>query len=398
MLSTSQGIGEVEDRAERQERQRKREERLKRKRERADRQRRKAEAAAASVDAEDMLGGIKRLRNRLAGETKDASSSIHRRLRRGTRGAGESEGIELQGIGIDAQSPGSDDAVTASAAAASGSAAAAGEVELQSVSVVGSGAASGSAGAALANAEDARTTAASSSDTHPTATSGPGWLGSAFDYMASHQPNFIRRRMKRLRLAHAAAARRAATEQTALRDQVLNAGRPQGPGLRTMMFNERGRPSSEQAQGGSRRTSGAGVGGSGQGGGHGAAAPAPLQPLGEMPGDTTAVETGGDTTSGESSSLTRRHPGTTSMRSARRRPSAGAAGEAPRVRSDEDQAEDDWVDELGPRSAPLPQRLANDGSGMPASPPPQSMQQSLSSWSFRGPLASARRTDRSTYD
>ena len=112
-------------------------------------------------------------------------------------------------------------------------------------------------------------TGSHSSDTHPTtsagATSTAGWLTSVADFIAEHQPNFIRRRMRRLRIAHVAAAQRAATEQSALRDQVLNRqSEPMAPGLRSMMFDNRiGSPSLGQ-NGSGLNGNNAGFGGNGQ--------------------------------------------------------------------------------------------------------------------------------------
>jgi hypothetical protein len=92
--------------------------------------------------------------------------------------------------------------------------------------------------------DEVGTVAASSSDTQPTtsgaATSTTGWLGSVTGFLSDYTPGFIKSRMRRLRMAHEAAAQRAATEQSVLRDQVLNRqSAAQGPGLRTMMSSNR---------------------------------------------------------------------------------------------------------------------------------------------------------------
>ncbi|PWN91815.1 hypothetical protein FA10DRAFT_274617 [Acaromyces ingoldii] len=254
-VGSGMGIGEVEDRAERQERKRKREEKLRRKREREERNRLKLEAAAANGgssfgDASDhVFGGIKRFRDKLAVETKDAGHTLNRRLRRTTAAGatnapagGDEEEIEL--ASVRAVAPPDDAPIGAGASSpenrrSSAARPGTGEQELTSVSVVdGSG------------REEVATNIGSgsqSSDTHPTMTTNnnnnnqgylPGWVGSVADYVSRNQPDFIKRRMRRLRLAHVAAARRAATEQTALRDQVLNrqARAEAAPGLRSMMF------------------------------------------------------------------------------------------------------------------------------------------------------------------
>jgi hypothetical protein len=239
-VGSGMGIGEVEDRAERQERRRKREEKLRRKRERLEKQKMKAAAAAqnggshaggsqvaavaASVEngSDAIMGGLRRIRTRFTGGSSAAEggqSSLSRRARNSnaSRAGTAADEIELAGMRRVADEP------------------------LESIAI------DDGQDQRLAANEDARTVAGSgsqSSDTHPTtsgaATSTVGWLGAVADYVATHQPNFIRLRMRRLRLAHVAAARRAATEQTVLRDQVMNRqSDAMGPGLRTMMFDNR---------------------------------------------------------------------------------------------------------------------------------------------------------------
>ncbi|KAN0066226.1 hypothetical protein ACQY0O_000320 [Thecaphora frezii] len=253
-VSSGMGIGEVEDRQERLEKKRKRELRRRRK---AERQRRKAAGFATDDDdggaeTEDgggldtgstsRLSGIRRLKDRMIGDGN--ASTIVRRPRRATgttEGDGEQdfEHIELRQVRI------APDEVKASRRRASG-------VEdgrdaghgLQGVSVVeGRDGAEEAVGRHDGIPEDARTTAGTgsgSSDTNPTTAASsapPGWLGLAAQRLMEKQPNFIKARFRRLRLAHVAAARRAATEQSALREQVLNSSRNGGPGLRQMMFD-----------------------------------------------------------------------------------------------------------------------------------------------------------------
>lgn len=246
-VGSGMGIGEVEDRVERQERRRKRAEKLKRKREREEKARLKAAAksnggsgtgsqtAAAAVasslgenGSEVIRGSIRRITSRFSSVPNDPSrnssrSGLNRRIRINTEGQSGSPGEEIE-------MNQANDSVAAPEAE-----------RLQSIAIH-----NGQQG------DDVQTvagTGSQSSDTHPTtsagATSSAGWLSSVADFIAEHQPNFIRRRMRRLRMAHVAAARRAATEQTMLRDQVLNRqSEPMAPGLRTMMFDNRNTPPS----------------------------------------------------------------------------------------------------------------------------------------------------------
>ena len=217
-VGSGMGIGEVEDRAERQERKRKKEEKLERKRAREERSRQKASsgvvggvmssagvvAASSSLseNSDAILGGMRRLRQRLTGEGRGTQAPSQ-----------QAEGRPAEGDHIET-----------------------GDAALTSVAVDDG-----------ENADEVRTAAGSSSDTQPTtsgaATSTTGWMSTVTGFIATHQPDFIKRRMRRLRLAHVAAAQRAATEQSALRDQVLNRQpAAQGPGLRAMMFE---RPSQQ---------------------------------------------------------------------------------------------------------------------------------------------------------
>ncbi len=267
-VSSGMGIGEVEDRQERLERKRKREERKRRK---LEKQKQKlavleaaeannAEAHSSQHDSSSIpgLSGFRRIRDRLVGEP-NASSTLTRRVRRPNAAGNESDGgggpartrsgsatddIELDQIRV--STPNDRDHAEHRRASLQGA-------PLTGVAVHRAGedgsptadtAIEGDAGDDAANHDDGRTTAGTgsgSSDTNPTASSAPGWMSTAAQRFMDHQPNFIKARFRRLRLAHMAAARRAAHEQSALRQQVLNSSRVSGPGLRHMMFD---RPSS----------------------------------------------------------------------------------------------------------------------------------------------------------
>lgn len=226
-VGAGMGIGEVEDRAERQERRLRRVEKMQRRREREERHRQKAQngasgstasavAAAASgalsENSDAILGGMRRLRNRLTVDNRDGQSILSRRSRGGRNIQEDNGAIEMTSMGEDE------------------------EVALTSIAIQD--------GPTAERGEDARTIAASSSDTQATTsgatTSTPGWMNTVSDFVTAHQPNFITRRMRRLRLAHVEAARKAATEQSARREQVLNRqSAPQAPGLRTMIIDNR---------------------------------------------------------------------------------------------------------------------------------------------------------------
>lgn len=226
-VGSGMGIGEVEDRAERLAKRRRRLERKKRREAKEAQAKQKAlEMAAEKGDSETMFnGGMRRLRNAISLGPGDSDSnggiagSINRRLRRrrpAQDGAGDTN-IELAEVSThngDSSEPTGEDHRQRNNGA-----------ELEVVSI--------------AQAEDAQTTG-DSQDSDPTAASSapPGPFGRFMQTVAKHQPSFIRQRFQRLRIAHAAAARRAATEQTALRDQVLNLGqasRQANPGLQSMM-------------------------------------------------------------------------------------------------------------------------------------------------------------------
>ncbi|TKY90530.1 hypothetical protein EX895_000528 [Sporisorium graminicola] len=263
-VSSGMGIGEVEDRQERLERKRKREERKRRK---LEKQKQKlamleaaevqnAEAHSSQHDSSSIpgLSGFLRIKDRLVGEPH-GSGTLTRRARRQTGAGNESDGISAPartagGAAIDdieldhirvtphdqhSAEPQRDDsphgpALTGVAVHRAGES---GEHDADL-------AAEHSGADAEANNDDGRTTAGTgsgSSDTNPTASSAPGWMSTAAQRFMDRQPNFIKARFRRLRLAHMAAARRAAHQQSALREQVLNSSRVSGPGLRHMMFD-----------------------------------------------------------------------------------------------------------------------------------------------------------------
>ncbi|KAJ1030366.1 hypothetical protein NDA16_001275 [Ustilago loliicola] len=258
-VSSGMGIGEVEDRQERLERKRKREERRRRK---VEKQKQKIaileatevnnndEAHSSQHDSSSIpgLNGFRRIKDRLVGET-NASNTLTRRNRRPNTAADSARAdsgstndeIELNQIRVAAGESrrGSQDAD-----------AVADDAALTGVAVHGAGRDGDDAEDAAdgdvdpdAAIDDGRTTAGTgsgSSDTNPTASSAPGWMSTAAQRFMDHQPNFIKARFRRLRLAHMAAARRAAYEQSALREQVLNSSRVSGPGLRHMMFDRPG--------------------------------------------------------------------------------------------------------------------------------------------------------------
>ncbi|KAJ9476856.1 hypothetical protein PHBOTO_000540 [Pseudozyma hubeiensis] len=256
-VSSGMGIGEVEDRQERLERKRKRDERKRRKLEKQKHKLAMLEAAEANNaeghssqhDSSSIpgLSGFRRIKDRLVGEPHASGTLIRRNRRQNTSG---------------------DDLDCGSAQARTNSASTADDIELDQIHVASHSqrdaeeqrqasvhgapltgiavhrADEDGADADAANNEDGRTTAGTgsgSSDSNPTASSAPGWISTAAQRFMDSQPNFIKARFRRLRLAHMAAARRAAHQQTALREQVLNSSRTSGPGLRHMMFD---RPSS----------------------------------------------------------------------------------------------------------------------------------------------------------
>ncbi|SPO20874.1 uncharacterized protein UTRI_00351 [Ustilago trichophora] len=264
-VSSGMGIGEVEDRQERLERKRKREERRRRK---IEKQKQKlamleasdvnnVEANSSQHDSSSIpgLNGFRRIKDRLVGEPT-GSNTLTRRVRRQNTAGNESDGIggpartnsgsgtdEIELDQIRVSSRDERDRTEQRNRSADGAA-------LTGIAVHGADhddddaeqAADGDADVNAAN-EDGRTTAGTgsgSSDTNPTASSAPGWISTAAQRFMDHQPNFIKARFRRLRLAHMAAARRAAHEQTVLREQVLNSSRVSGPGLRHMMFDRPG--------------------------------------------------------------------------------------------------------------------------------------------------------------
>lgn len=377
-VGSGMGIGEVEDRAERQERKRKRQEKLRRKREREEKAREKAingggaghaaVVAAASLggnSSDAIKGGFRRIRQRLQGG--DAATMSRRS--NGAAQAGQSERDEnvevrhternehdepLQSVAID--SGHNDDALTA---AGSGS---------------------------------------HSSDTNPTTSGGAtssgqdGWLGSLSDFFGRHQPNFFRRRMRRLRLAHVAAARRAATEQTVLRDQVLNRqSGPQAPGLRTMVLENRNAPQSPPVGVSDLMSSGTQIRGSSRT--NEAARRVSSSP---SPGDMTQTPGLRHVSTDE-----RRHEaqGLSGTRSPRRTHMSPVRtqrqSQSRRDAEWEDEEGDDDVndDDSGDVDTDTASNLAHDGEAAN-----QAADHTPSSWTFRGGLRGLRMRDHTTYD
>lgn len=314
------GIGEVEDRAEREARRKKRREKIRRKLEKEERQRRKAEMAAE--DGSDVLLGIKRIKDKITdGGLKD--STLSRRIRGKPTASAENEDIELREIAThEGQEP------AATAAPDDGP-------PLTSVSVVDDGrTADGSS--------DSNPT--TSAQTGPTASNG-GWLGRVGEVVNTYQPGFIKRRMRRLRIAHAAAAKKAATEQTILRNQVLNANRQ--PGLRAMMFDGEG---TRESRRGSRTAAAAATGSRRQ-----SAANVPVLPRTESQATTTETTTTSGRAAQDTSSSSASSPLAARPRSmapsnpfaSSSRIATGAEGDQRSIvaRASQDGLDDEWVDE-----------------------------------------------------
>lgn len=287
-----QGIGEVEDRAERVAKKRKREERKRRKLEKAERLKKKlemAESGEASFNNggdSDVLENMRRFTGRIVGgigsnSSNDGSGILNRRRRRNNPRGGNDEarnGTENQGNALNDSNP--ENQTTGQNAREedfevavesrpsrsnrhdSSQITGDGAGALEFISVVGDNndpqdqapAEQVNDGGtrpeitATAATDDGLTVADSSNSnsTNPTGTGlsssqtssgGSGFMDSIMRTVIAHQPDFIRRRMKRLRLEHVAAARVAAGEQAALREQVMyhNRGR-ENPGLRNMMM------------------------------------------------------------------------------------------------------------------------------------------------------------------
>lgn len=251
-VGSGMGIGEVEDRAEREARRKRKREKLKRRLKKEERQRLRAESAGNGVAvaeeaASEVMNGIKRLTQKITGAeggSQQGGSTLSRRLRRTGQGPVVDE-VELREVtahqGDQAAQPEQADGQT--------------DQDLTGIQVVDH----------EAVGQDGRSTSgdgthSGSSDTNPTssgitapATGAAAWLARIGDMAQRHQPAFVRDRMLRLKLAHAAAARRAATEQTVVRDQVMNSNRT--PGLRGMMRDAEVSSRKENTLGGSRRSS-----------------------------------------------------------------------------------------------------------------------------------------------
>lgn len=361
-VGSGMGIGEVEDRAERQERKLRKEQKLKRRREREERARQKAvttngsgtsaaavASSALSENSDAIIGSMRRLRARFTGDTStEAQASLSRRQNRGTRAEdGSGDAIELERLND-------------------------GEA-LTSIAIEG--------GRRDATGEEARTYADSSSDTQPTtsgmATSSEGWLNTATNYIAAHQPNFIRRRIRRLRLAHAEAARKAATEQSALRDQVLNRqSAPQGPGLRTMIGEHRNH---SQQHGGSSNID------------------ARLNHADTM---SSSIESSRNKTVLLPKLDRNQSAGSSTLDVSARRESASTMPTIGSPRQPEAQNEDAWVDEderhVGQADISEQEEIATSAEAGSRADRVDSQQGP--SWSWRGGLRTLRMRDRTTYD
>lgn len=227
-VGAGMGIGEVEDREERAERRRKR----------LERQKRKAENQGGE-EGSDILIGFKKLKDKITGDTsqKTTSSSStggtlsRRRPKRPDSAEDQavagSDNMELQAIRTSGEQDGTRRTNAATARAAEG----AEPHELTNVSVVAPENDEG----ADAHDDDTPVSAAGSSATTSGRSSARGLAERASVLLQAYTPHFIQQRMRRLRIAHAAAAARAADEQSIVRSQVLGGHRQ--PGLRTMMLD-----------------------------------------------------------------------------------------------------------------------------------------------------------------
>ncbi|PWN20115.1 hypothetical protein BCV69DRAFT_283648, partial [Microstroma glucosiphilum] len=258
-VGAGMGIGEVEDREERAERRRKR----------LERQKRKAENHNGEEGSE-ILTGFKKLKDRLTGDSsqKTTSSSStggtlsRRRPKRADSAEDQavpaSDSMELQEVRT-SREQGTPKSNAAPIPAADG----AGSHELTNVSVV----APDHDQSLETQDDDTPVSAAGSSATTSGRSSSRGLAGRASILLQAYTPHFIQQRMRRLRIAHAAAAARAADEQSIVRSQVLGGTRQ--PGLRAMMLDRdqdvsQSRRNSRATGTGSRRQSSATVGTSGE--------------------------------------------------------------------------------------------------------------------------------------
>lgn len=248
-VGAGMGIGEVEDREERAERRRKR----------LERQRRKAEKDGGEEGSE-ILTGFKKLKDKLTGDTsqKTTSSSStggtlsRRRPKRPDsaedQAVAASDNMELRAVRTSREQDGSRRSNAVTAQATDG----AEPHELTNVSVV----APENDEAGNAHDDDTPVSAAGSSATTSGRSSSRGLAERASIFLQAYTPHFIQQRMRRLRIAHAAAAARAADEQYIVRDQVLGGARQ--PGLRAMMLDRD--QESSQSRRNSRVNTAAGTG------------------------------------------------------------------------------------------------------------------------------------------
>lgn len=284
----SQGIGEVEDRAERVAKKRKREERRRRKLEKAERLASKKyendsghgggeSSAIAGGGDSDVMEGMRRLRGRIVGSASVLGMGSGRGTARSNDGTISAGGSAVNGGGNGILSrrrrnnnEGDADQVQSDGAANESGRnnrvnfndENPGETALESIAIGGNeGEEStrnqtqeeeGSSGEGQDQdvSNDAQTVAGSSSSNAPSTSTNPtgtalsssensSGVGNGFiGWIASHQPGFLKRRVRRLKLEHAAAARVVAEEQSVIREQVMSNGRGGGNGglgLRGMM-------------------------------------------------------------------------------------------------------------------------------------------------------------------
>ncbi len=380
-VGSGMGIGEVEDRAERQAKRQKRIERKKRKEAKEKAARERAEMAAAEKSDSDtrINGGIRRLREAisLGGDTDSGSNNLTRMLRRRRGGGGTNTddgsggNIELTDVSTRADTGDSDQlGVNGHHAGAHGA-------ELEGVSI---------------DPNDMPMSGASGDSNTSAPSAPPGPIGKVWNVIAEHQPAFLRRRFRRLRIAHAAAARRAATEQTALRDQVLQknlANRQQNPGLGTMMnghdsgvFGENERLPASPSQ---------------------AAMADPLRPHSVR---SAGLKSPGGASSRSDPSLNMLKPAgssrPTSERSIPRSPGAEvqpAAAAADARRTSWEEAEDEeWEDQPSNQPAAANEPAADNVSEAGADAGEDVEGENSRSWFWRGGLTRARLRDRTEYD
>ncbi|KDN45229.1 hypothetical protein K437DRAFT_274292 [Tilletiaria anomala UBC 951] len=416
-VGSGMGIGEVEDRELRAAKRRKRRKRLERKRRREDKERAAfasvvAERAATAngaekVDTDSGFVGIRRLRDAIPGVGEAGGNGLaatikgHLRRRRPPAAQHETDG-ELTAVEAHDGEHDEED-----------------QEENREVQRVEDDAEL--AGISIAPGEDTQTSGGGSGESDPTAESSapPGPFGRMLQTLAAHQPAFIRQRFQRLRIAHVAAARRAATQQTALRDQVLhrsNQARQSAanPGLRTMMMIEGHSSEHVEYLASSRPTST--TGGNAAGGGRPVSFPgrtrfadSSSQPYLRLTLPMALRET--DQTGGSSSRLNigiplgsapaarQKH---TQRQHQRQQQRQQTSDDDDVNRDTADDTADDWVDQE-PDEAPaaLQDDAVSDAVSDAASDGQEdaqgSSQNASDSWMWRGGLKRARLRDRTTY-